>query len=601
MKQLLVSFCVGLCLTLFADTTLYVKPDGTGAGTSWADAAGLATAVATAKTAGTPHSLYLAKGIYTPGVLEPVPGTSFFGGFAGVSESETLAGRDLAANRTVLSGGNYYWRYGTGNDNVMREGQQVYLWKDGAFNAPDPTAAEHFWKPNGSVRVINLQNVTATGEKLVLDGLTFSAACVWTWKTPVEVRHCDFWGCYDDFGVVWSQTSMSVTDSMFWGSNGPMISSDGAAQTDSLLVSNVVMRCCSATGNVRGFGIYAPSVYLTVADCTFTNNVTAYANATASFIQGNDYSKFTIRDSVFLDNEVMGGAMSLVRLPNYNASMISNCLFHSNRVVGDRGNNSSDVACLVRAPRQTHIIVNTAFVSNVVDRTEAETKAGVTELRVQLVYTDYYNFLLNDTFVGNVVKAQASNPDVTVHASLFAFLNGLNAGIANLTFKDNVAADGDVYLRYTGGKKASFYNCIFTGGAGYKCVGRLGENTTSANFFNCVVNGAPDEDWVHLTDCRTDVPKFCEGYLVKNGVWSLMLDGASVGRRGGIQVYWDKTGTLAFWNGSGWRRCDDATSATNLSEPYTPVPDVYGDYPVRHVVMGAVQDYKKMGLLLIFR
>ena len=87
--------------------TLFVKPDGTGDCSGWANACGLQSALTTAMSG---DEIWAAAGIYKPttngadraATFQLIDGVALYGGFAG-TESER-ADRDPAANATTLSG-----------------------------------------------------------------------------------------------------------------------------------------------------------------------------------------------------------------------------------------------------------------------------------------------------------------------------------------------------------------------------------------------------------------------------------------------------------------------------------------------------------------
>ena len=87
---------------------VYVKPDGTGDGSSWANAMGGADFSAMLKwintqNSGKNYNFYVAKGTYAQTETLPLPkGVKLYGGFAG-TETETIASRDIKANETILS------------------------------------------------------------------------------------------------------------------------------------------------------------------------------------------------------------------------------------------------------------------------------------------------------------------------------------------------------------------------------------------------------------------------------------------------------------------------------------------------------------------
>ena len=100
------------CVILFIGwhskaTVLKVHPDATGAGngTTWADAYTTINTAVAAATAG--DEIWIAAGVYVyPKGTQILlaKNLSLYGCFAGVSDDETIAGRDFDANQTILSG-----------------------------------------------------------------------------------------------------------------------------------------------------------------------------------------------------------------------------------------------------------------------------------------------------------------------------------------------------------------------------------------------------------------------------------------------------------------------------------------------------------------
>jgi hypothetical protein len=97
-----VSIDAGIALAAYVPTVIYVKPGGTGNGTtSWANATGNLLAA----ISGAPASaqIWVASGTYTPAIF-PISlrsGISIYGGFSGVETQ--LNDRDIAAHPTILS------------------------------------------------------------------------------------------------------------------------------------------------------------------------------------------------------------------------------------------------------------------------------------------------------------------------------------------------------------------------------------------------------------------------------------------------------------------------------------------------------------------
>ena len=606
-RTLAVAFAC-LAAPLFAETILYVKPGATGSGASWDDAADLAAAVAMARE-NAPCAVYVAKGVYAANRLAVAPGTSLYGGFAGESADETVAGRDVAANATVICGNRTsVWRDRTGAD-VLRDGKTVRVINDdGTFNAPDPTDEELFWTPSYGVNALDASGETATGESVVVDGFVFTTASLKFGKVPATVRNCRFFGCFHDWGIVWGSASFTVEDCAFDWCNGPAISSDLADGSSIITLRNVVVRH-EVANNQRGLGVYAPNVTLDVEGCAFERNynVRAVGDGGLGVVHGNDSSKMRIRGTRFVENLVSSNASAIVILPNYNPSVVSNCLFLSNRVVGDRGDRSSAAACILNARRNDHVVDACSFVSNVVDRSEAKTKSGVTLMPCSIVYSCYVAPIRRCTFDGNRVSAAASAEGVTPVCATLYSEGGNDAGcLFGNTFSGNDAATGEIVLNrnpvQTPGVIRVFNSIFWHPSGSYVPVARLG--TGRICYRHCVVKNLPaDADWiVDLEANRAGDPLLDDRLTAAEGLL-VRRPGTGAARHKGIPLYYDSSEPrkVVYQGGSGYVRCD-TLGASLLTAPYTAIPDALGQFPREGLKpdIGAVQAGAS-GLLLLLR
>lgn len=609
-RTLAVAFAC-LAAPLFAETILYVKPGATGSGASWDDAADLAAAVAMAKE-NVPCAIYVAKGVYAANRLAVAPGTSLYGGFAGASADETVAARDVAADVTVVYGTDgsrtSFWRDCTGTD-VLRDGAKVRVMNaDGTFNAPDPTDEELFWTPSYGVNALDASGETATGESVVVDGFVFTTASLKFGKVPATVRNCRFFGCFHDWGIVWGSASFTVEDCAFDWCNGPAISSDLADGSSIITLRNVVVRH-EVANNQRGLGVYAPNVTLDIEGCAFERNynVRAVGDGGLGVVHGNDSSKMRIRGTRFVENLVSSNASAIVILPNYNPSVVSNCLFLSNRVVGDRGDRSSAAACILNARRNDHVVDACSFVSNVVDRTEAKTKSGVTLMPCSVVYSCYVAPIRRCTFDGNRVSAAASAEGVTpVCATLYSEGGNDSGCLFGNTFSGNDAATGEIVLNrhpvQTSGVIRVFNSIFWHPSDSYVPVARVG--TGRICYRHCVVKNLPaDADWiVDLEANRAGDPLLDDRLTAAEGLL-VRRPGTGAARHKGIPLYYDSSEPrkVAYQGGSGYVRCDTLGSSL-LTEPYTAIPDALGQFAHegQNPDIGAVQA-SASGLLLLLR
>lgn len=606
-RTLAVAFAC-LAAPLFAETILYVKPGATGSGASWDDAADLAAAVATAKE-NVPCAIYVAKGVYAANRLAVAPGTSLYGGFVGASADETVAGRDCAANVTVIYGNRTsVWRDRTGAD-VLRDGKKVRVMNDdGTFNAPEPTDEELFWTPSYGVNALDASGETATGESVVVDGFVFTTASLKFDKIPATVRNCRFFGCFHDWGVVWGSASFTVENCAFDWCNGPAVSSDLADGSSAVTLRNVAVRH-EVANNQRGLGVYAPNVTLDIEGCAFERNynVRAVGDGGLGVVHGNDSSKMRIRGTRFVENLVSSNASAIVILPNYNPSVVSNCLFLSNRVVGDRGDRSSAAACILNARRNDHVVDACSFVSNVVDRTEAKTKSGVTLMPCSIVYSCYVAPIRRCTFDGNRVSAAASAEGVTpVCATLYSEGGNDSGCLFGNTFSGNDAATGEIVLNrhpvQTPGVIRVFNSIFWHPSGSYVPVARLG--TGRICYRHCVVKNLPaDADWIVDSEANRAGDPLLDGHLTAADGLLVRRPGTGAARHKGIPLYYDSSEPrkVAYQGGSGYVRCD-TLGASLLTAPYTAIPDALGQFPREGLKpdIGAVQAGAS-GLLLLLR
>ena len=156
---------------------VYVKPDGTGTGSSWADAANLEAAVTAAAAAGGKTDLYLAKGVYYPAATVRLTGKiALYGGFTGLSADEAPETRDLASAPSIISGdvnGDDNWEKFDGSSGKITKLASVPILLDGAPNVPGDLVKYTTVAPNANYLGDNLIRllVVAGGAEATLDGI----------------------------------------------------------------------------------------------------------------------------------------------------------------------------------------------------------------------------------------------------------------------------------------------------------------------------------------------------------------------------------------------------------------------------------------------
>ena len=294
---LLVSFVsfAPVPLARAASTPIYVKPGGTGNGSTWAQANDLAAALGAA-TAGT--EIWVATGTYTPTVQTDLAdprsatftlkdGVAIYGGFAGLS-TETLATRDWATNVVTLSGD--IGIVGTATDN--------------------------------SYHVV----IGATGA--TLDGVTISGGDASTGSCPGT--KCGG-GMFNDNG-----NSPTLTNVIFSGNNagggGAMMNSKGSSPT----LTNVTFSGNNAATDNGGAMYNDNSSNPVLTNVTFSGNSTAVGGTGGGGIY-NSTSSPTLTNVTFSGNSAGGGGTG-GGIYNFNSSpTLTNVTFSGNSATSGGG------------------------------------------------------------------------------------------------------------------------------------------------------------------------------------------------------------------------------------------------------------------------
>lgn len=620
---------------LFAETVFYVKPDAVGAetdGTSWDTATSFTNALALAG-ANVPASVYVAKGAYQFRELTATvaPGVSVYGGFSGADASETIATRDLKANASVVYWYSPYWRWQlwkAGSTGKYVEPRASFptqtsgsgtgipvLNEDGTFNVPDPTDEEVYWYADrgGKVFASGDDSAEATAH-VVLDGLTVVGAVLFK-RVSATVRNCRFFGDAGVGATVWTHgRTLLVEDTDFEWGNDAAVSTYNANTGNLGYVPTVTMRNVNVRHyspcNQWGSGLSLPSATGIVENCVFEGNWNLRTNDGGGppIVYGNGYTSLKIANSSFIGNCVSTNASCIVDLPVYMPAVVSNCLFLSNRVVGDRLKKAGVTASIVNAGRNDAIIYGCSFVSNVVDRWDAEAPSGATTLPCAIVKCGYVSKVRNCTFEGNRVRATTSVEGVTpIMATVLWLGNSNDAGaIFGNTFCNNDAPTGEFVVERKCPVRV-FNSILWNDSDSYVPVANVGTDANSRlTFRNCVVKNL-DASAGCLTDCednQTGDPRLGELTAAGNVLVRHPSTGGSA-RRKGVQLYYDSRAEpfVAFRNaaGTGYVRCD-TLGASGLTEPYTAIPDALGVFARegRSPDIGAVQALSA-GILMIFR
>ena len=292
---------------------IYAAPDGSGDGTSWAQASGLAEAYEDA--ASYRGEVWLKEGVYT--LASPLAlrsNVSIVGGFAGNETAAAAANPD--AHPTIISGntsGGLYWKPNGADPGA---GNRTAVWENGAFNPPNPSWADNYWQPaspssandapyaftegiNGMATNSSFRGVTFTG---------FSRAAIYSPSGAadgLEIEQCRFLA---------NGTEASTSYSTIQIENSPF-----------------ALRDCDFIGNFRVVRQILSTRPFTneVVDCRFLDNVGGGFSTTIS-----TNASFTVDRCIFARNYSAGTApiLALNSTWHFGLARFDDCAVVSNRI-----------------------------------------------------------------------------------------------------------------------------------------------------------------------------------------------------------------------------------------------------------------------------
>ena len=384
---------------------VYVKPDGTGDGSSWANAMGGADFSARLKwintqNSGKNYNFYVAKGTYAQTETLPLPkGVKLYGGFAG-TETETIASRDIKANVTTLT---------------AATGASISIVTGGEDATSADTVLDGFTITGGKGTDPEMLWYSTAGGGLFNDS-----------SSPL-IANCTFSGNYCYAGPA----IFNCRDS------SPYVYRCSFEQNEGEYGGAVCSESCYSTGAV------APSF----VECVFYNNFGSRGGAIYSAANGNSNTACTpfIDKCRFLSNQttkLYGGAIT----DEYTAhSTISNSEFTGNFTKNVA--RASGGAIFINAAGKTSVITNCTFANN---KANGDGSGGA-------LYVNGLSSLIiaNCTFSGNV----AANKGGAVYSA------STPVTAVNSIFWGDTAVSGDAEIAYAGGgSSASLYNSVVQGG-----------------------------------------------------------------------------------------------------------------------------------------
>ena len=474
---------------------IFVKPDGTGAGGSWADAADLEAAATAAAAAVGETDLYLAQGLYYPSAtVRLTDGVSLYGGFAGLSDAETPETRDLAATPSIISGDvnrdDTWTKYdgATGETSNLRTTPVI---ADGRLNLPQDLGEFCTVVPNVNYVADNLERllVVAAGATCTIDGVVLQGGGKGDKfnDSVVEDGKTITWG---GSLFVAAGTQTLIRNVRVFGScaNQTTVYFDGTSALPSTnLVSDfsIERSCGRRAGGIR----ISNNAWTTMTNCVFIGNARTCrsggwqgADASAAVVAGD---RTELHDCLFEDNVVINMFDGYVRAAAVLSLPYCGALRSSMEVLRGlvfRGNASyaSKKAPfpLVELGIDNYKLNECVFEGNLV------TAESDDPLAARLVDSGTFGgswrkfTVMNSTFCSNTISVAAgSGTNVLFAAPVLA--RGLGQ-LVNCTFLDNTtiatapegvdvfAARGVIGAKLPGSDPAkqwcaSCFNCVFAG------------------------------------------------------------------------------------------------------------------------------------------
>lgn len=480
--------------------TIFVVPNASGSGTSWADAADLASALAAAS----PNTeIWVKEGTYLTTTctdctfndrnqrFEIPNGVRLYGGFSG---NETLLNqRDFVANPTILSGD-------IDGDGTLANNSFTIIYTQ---NVNALTVVDGFTIFGGNAD----QNGAGLGTPPSSGGGWFNLGSTVTGSSHPTIANCRFegnhaWGngggMYND-GSFDGSANPSLTNCVFSG-NTSRFGGAGMYNSGSFegQASPVLMYCVfennETTENDGGgmFNIGAESGVAnpTLTGCTFTENISFHDGGAMYNFGFKGTCNPTVQGCTFDGNSAHAGgaAYNDGTFGGYSGSIFYDCVFFDNHAFESDGgaiyNSGYQGTC---SPEMVNCVFesnNSAFAGGAIfsNGVEGVSNPTITNCR----------FLANvaDTYGGamyNQGKTGSASPNIT--NCLFANNSALSAGAIY-----NLGAE-------SGNANAMITNCTFfgnqanVGGAVYCNAGEQGTGTSSPTVRNCIFweNTANDE------------------------------------------------------------------------------------------------------------
>lgn len=316
-------FSMLLGVNAIAQTTRYVKPGGTGNGSSWVNASGDLQAMIDAST--DDDSVWVAKGVYKP-TKAPWPtttdgaavserdnafvikrGVKIFGGFAGSETS--FDERNFVLNETILSGD-------LNNDGIASDGDAYHILI--SLNNSDDSEVNGFTLRHGYANGAKAMGTSSSTTSTSLAQNNGGAICTRGTTTGTTYKNLIIIDNYasSNGGGVYQRTGGTAKE--FRWENVKFInnisggSGGGIYSYPSINTPNLVMENCVFDGNkaaTSGGGLYhngAVSGTVTITNSIAKNNTVGSHGAGIAVSQSGAENKTIVTDCTFETNKSTG-------------------------------------------------------------------------------------------------------------------------------------------------------------------------------------------------------------------------------------------------------------------------------------------------------
>ncbi len=419
---------------------LHAAPDGTGDGSSWANAASLAAAYEEA--AAYRGEVWLKAGTYVlTAPLTPRSNVAVIGGFAGGETSAAEA--NPLANPTFISGnasGDLYWKPNGTDPGVA---YRTNVWDGTALNPPNPGWADKYWQPASPSALEDatyafFDDIGNTATNTSFSGVTFTG-----------------FGCSALYSVAGTGNSFTFENCRFVA-NGTRASSVETIHVNGSFVS---LRDCDFIGNYRvaRITVDSSSVANVIENCRFIDNSGGALNLAATTGAFEVVHCEIARNYNYEDSNPAAMKIALSSPPCI--ARVSDCVVSSNRTCANSGNNGNVTLSVTTGSNQSPNLVfeRCDFIDNLGEKTRAVVilssggVAGSIQLRDCL-------FARND-----LVTPQGGNPPIggiiyNMTSSVMTFVNCLFEG--NHAYAPSGAG---VVLANDGWRNSAFLHCTFAG------------------------------------------------------------------------------------------------------------------------------------------